>query len=188
MQKEFFSPEPIHHFLILFTLPDNVNRVIVKEKRKIRKRFGHFTSHNSVPHITLCTLKAISSRSRHLISKLRREFEKLNEIEIDRDGFDCFESNRVIYAKVKDQEIFKPFFQTLKTFKLNNDLNHSLQISETSHATVAKMESRSHFDQISIQYLHKSFKARFAINELKILQYNVIRNKYDHLYSVKLKR
>lgn len=188
MQYPLFKQKAAEHFLILFTLPYGVVKFIKEQKKKVFENYGFYISHDSVPHITLCTLKISPERVDKIVCLLEKTLSTFPQLEVEINGFDSFENTQVVYAKIENEHIFMPFYEALKRFKSEHHINDSLTISSVPHITLAKMVWESQFKQVTEEYESRKYNSSFILQELKVLRYDEARMKYEEFGKSRLRK
>lgn len=165
----------IYQFLIVFNLPQWVDKYVVQLKDEFAEEFGSFPSRTSKPHITISKFPYWIQNQDTILLLLQNELYRLQPLQIDLNGFDFFSNSKVIYIHVDQSEEFQrlkaPFIHIKQLYHYKAK---EFFIFKKPHVTIARGLRDGVFEEAKSLYLPRRYRSSFTKSKLKVLRREVI--------------
>lgn len=188
VQGNLFKQESrLCEFLLILSLPKNIEQQVTIYKEEFEVLFGSFRSRHSIPHITVCDFLLFEHRAFDTFSLFKKRFERMPSFDVHINGFSAFQESKTIYLDVEKTSSYNDLLTEVDLTRKVLRLRKNYFQSNSPHITVAKNLSNEVFRKGKEVFLKRGFTSQIEVKSLEVLKFDLIHRRYDHYGSIPLK-
>ncbi|MDR8389546.1 2'-5' RNA ligase family protein [Aliifodinibius sp. S!AR15-10] len=180
------SRDRLSGFLVVISPSKEVEGYTNDMKKEFYEQYGPYHGRYSKPHITVCNFPLLEERQDKVFSTLQQGFSEIDPFLLKLNGFGSFENSNVIYLNVEDSSKLRSLKQAFYHMSRKLWLVKNFNLVDTSHLTIARKLPPDIFELAKSAYLSRCYRNYFTVDSLKVLRYDMEKERYFDFGELKL--